>query len=175
VILNALLLEGQTAEIHWVKGHIGVLGMERADQLAGKATEKQRSSREASLTHLKLRISEKFRAAKDAWHKDPNQHGSEEIPPPPPKKSCMGRAKNGIDRTAAQLRTGHWRSAVYLKRIKKRRGDECWFCSGKNRMTLHCSNGRISAAREEVWEKKDPGSVRSSWPIPGGIEGSSDS
>jgi hypothetical protein len=112
----------------------------------------------ASLAHLKLRIPEKFRAAKDAWHKYPNHHGGEEIPPLPPEKPCMDRAKNGIARTAAQLRTGHWRS-VYLKTIKKHRDDKCWFCSGRNRMTrshvlLHYSNGRIRAAREEAWERK---------------------
>jgi len=26
--------------------------------------------------------------------------------------------------------TGHWRPAVFLKRIKKRRDDKCWFCRG---------------------------------------------
>jgi hypothetical protein len=66
-----------------------------------------------------------------------------------PKKSCMDRAKNGIARTAAQIRTGHWRSAVYLKRIKKRRReDKCWFCCGQSRMTrshvlLHCRSDKI--------------------------------
>jgi hypothetical protein len=85
--------------------------------------------------------------------------------PPPVKKSCMDRARNSVARTAAQIRTGHWRSAANLKRIKKRRDDKCWFCRGWNRMArshvlLHCSNVRIRAAREEAWEGKDPGSAR---------------
>ena len=63
---------------------------------------------------------------------DPQHHGAEEIPPPPPKKSCMDRTRNAIARTAAQIRTGHRRSAVYLKRIKKRGDDRCWFC-------VHCA------------------------------------
>ena len=58
---------------------------------------------------------------------------------------------------------GHWRSAVYLKRIKKRGDDQCWFCY-ERKMTrshtlLHCTNVNIRAARAEAWEGKDPGSI----------------
>jgi hypothetical protein len=61
-----------------------------------------------------------------------------------------------------QLRTGHWRSAVYLKRIWKRADDWCWFCSGSAKMTrshalLHCPNPKLRAARVEAWEGKTPG------------------
>ena len=85
-------------------------------------------------------------------------------PPPPPKKSCMDRTRNAIARTAARIRTDHWRSAVYLKRIKKRGDDQCWFCH-ERKMTrshtlLHCTNGNLRAARAEAWEGKDPGSIR---------------
>jgi len=79
---------------------------EKADQLAGAATEKKSWSPVTSLAFLKLRSSERFRAAKEAWHLDPKHHGAEEIPPPPPKKSCVDRAKGSIARTAAQIRTG---------------------------------------------------------------------
>jgi hypothetical protein len=78
-----------------------------------------------SLPRLKPQISEKFRAANDEWHNNPDHHGSEEIPLSPAKKSCMDRARNSVAQTATQIRTGHWRSAVYLKRIKKRRDDKC--------------------------------------------------
>jgi hypothetical protein len=30
----------------------------------------------------------------------------------------IDRMRNSLARTAAQIRTGHWRSAVYLKRIR---------------------------------------------------------
>jgi hypothetical protein len=59
-----------------------------------------------SLAHLKLRISEKFWAAKQEWNADPD-HGSEEILPPVPKKSCLDGARNSIARCAAQIRTSH--------------------------------------------------------------------
>ena len=72
-----------------------------------------------SIAYLKPRTSAKFREEKDRRHADPKHHGTEEIPPPP-KKSCMDRTKNAIARTAAQIRTGHWRSAAHFKRIKKR-------------------------------------------------------
>jgi hypothetical protein len=83
-----------------------------------------------SLAHLKLRISEKFRKAKEEWHENPRHHGSEEILSPPPKKSCLDQARNAIARTAAYIRTGHWWLAVYFKRIRKIRDDKCWICPG---------------------------------------------
>jgi hypothetical protein len=93
--------------------------------LAGRAAEKTAWSKFISLAYLKPRVSEKL-PDEDEWQKDPDHHGSEEIPSPPAKKSCLDGERNSIARCAAQIRTGHWRSAVYLKRIKKCR-DNCWF------------------------------------------------
>ena len=91
-------------------------------------------------------------------------HGTEEIPPPPPNKSCLDHMRNALARTAAQIRTGHWRSALYLQRIRKRT-DRCWFRGGTNKMTrshvlLYCPNPKLRAARVEAWEGKNPGGVR---------------
>jgi hypothetical protein len=122
-----------------------------------------------SLSHIKLRISERYSEAKNTWHAHPAHHGTEEIPPPPPKKSMLDRARNSIARVAAQIRTGHWRSAVYLKRIRKRESDRCWLCEGVDRtphrmsrahVLLNCRNPRVVTARTEAWEGKRPGSVR---------------
>jgi hypothetical protein len=164
-ILVSILRQGRSANIVWVKGHMGVPGNEKADKLAGHAAGKVAWSRTASLSHLKLRISERFSEAKTEWHSNPKHHGKGEIPPPPPKKSCMDGAHNSIARAAAQIRTGHWRSAIYLKRIEKRTSDDCWFCEGGATMTrshvlLHCPSTRMSAARMEAWEGRDPGGLR---------------
>jgi hypothetical protein len=66
---------------------------------------------------------------------------------------------------AAQIKTGHWRSAVYLRRIKKRRDDICCFCEGGAEMTrshalLHCPNATLAAASVEVREGRNSGGVR---------------
>jgi hypothetical protein len=62
-----------------------------------------------------------------------------------------------------------WRSAVYLKRIRKRETDHCWLCDGigqnQHRMSrahvlMNCRNPKVMAARAEAWEGKNPGSVR---------------
>jgi hypothetical protein len=159
----------RTVDLVWVRGHAGTPGNERADQLAGQAAEMVGTHTTMSLAHIRLRISEIYRDAKDTWHADPTHHGTEEIPPPPPKKSMLDRARNSIARTAAQIRTGHWRSAVYLKRIRKRDTDHCWLCDGigqnQHRMSqahvlMNCRNPQVMAARAEAWEGKNPGSVR---------------
>ena len=119
-----------------------------------------------SLAHLKPKTPNKFRKAKEDWHADPRHHGTMEVPPPPPKKSMLDKARNTIARVATQIRTGHWRSAVYLKRIGKPGylTDECWFCNTSARMSrshvlLHCKNPKLAAARREAWEGKNPGGV----------------
>jgi len=102
-----LVKSGHSASITWVKGHDGTPSNERADTLAGQAAEKTAWSGVTSLAYLRLRISEQFRTAKEAWHRDPAHHGILEIPPPPPKKSCLNKARNSLVRTAVQIRTSH--------------------------------------------------------------------
>jgi hypothetical protein len=43
----------------------------------------------------------------------------------------MDKARNAIARTATQIRTGHWRSAVYLRRIKRKRDDRIIWEAGE--------------------------------------------
>jgi hypothetical protein len=82
---------------------------------------------------LALQISEMFRKAKTAWHDTPGHHEFEETPHPPPEKFCLDKMRNALARTAAKIRTGHWRSVVYLKRIRKMVDDKCWFCQARQR------------------------------------------
>jgi len=42
------------------------------------------------MAHLKLWISEKFRASKEAWHRDPSRHGSAQEVLPRQSEECAG-------------------------------------------------------------------------------------
>jgi hypothetical protein len=136
--------QGKTVDLVWVKGHQGTPGDEKADVLAGQATGKSGYSEIMTIAHLKLRISEKFRTKKEEWRKSLGHHGTEVIPPPPPKKSCLDGMRNALARTVVQIRTGHWRSAVYLKRVCKMAKDKCWFCQSPawSHVLLQYSNAK---------------------------------
>jgi hypothetical protein len=118
------------------------------------------------ITSLKLKISERYNKAKERWNNNPAHHGRDSIAPPPPKKSCLDGAKNGLARVASQIRSGHGKSAVYLKRIRKRDDDCCWYCSKngqkmtRSHVLLHCTNARLVSARQEAWGAVHPGSIR---------------
>jgi hypothetical protein len=121
--------------------------------------------RESRIQPDGIQISKKCSDAKEKWNGNPALHGKDSVTPPPPKKSCLGGAKNGLARAVAQIRSGHWRSAVYLKRIRKRETDQCWFCfkngqkTTRSHVLLHCTNGRLVAARQ-AWGGVHPGGVR---------------
>jgi hypothetical protein len=103
-------------------------------------------------------IPKRYTDSKDAWSKDPRRLGLASIDiPPPPKKSCLDKAKNSLARTVAQIRSGHWRSAIYLKRIRKSTTEHCWFCKIKDRrvtrphVLLHCPDEGLTAGRSQAW------------------------
>jgi hypothetical protein len=87
----------------------------------------------------------------------------ETITPPAPKKSFLDRASNRLARTVAQIRTGHWLCAPYLKRVRKNReeqvSDKCWWC-GQYRMSrthvfLRCMHPKLEGARKDFWDRPD--------------------
>ena len=128
-----------------------------ADKQIGEAAEIPDPYMAMSLTHLKLHISERFRGAKETWHAVRNHHGAIEIPTPPPKKSMLDRAMNEWARTAAQIRTGHWRSSVDLRRIRRpgHVHDKGWFSDGAAKITrshvlLRC---RTPNSRRQGWRR----------------------
>jgi hypothetical protein len=90
-------------------------------------------------------------------------------------------------RTIAQIRTGHWLCAQYLKQVRKNRdewvSDKCWWC-GHYRMSrthvfLKFKHPKLECARKAIWDRPDedgmmrkrPTSVgqllgKSKWEIP---------
>jgi hypothetical protein len=68
-------LRGRTVNLVWVKGYEGTLSNAGANAHAGMAAEKPGIFKVMSLAHLKFRISERIRSAKEAWHKTDKYHG----------------------------------------------------------------------------------------------------
>jgi hypothetical protein len=100
-----------------------------------------------------------FTIAKDSE----TDKGKETITPPAPKKSFLDRASNRLARAVAQIRTGHWLCAPYLKRVRKNReeqvSDKCWWC-GQYRMSrthvfLRCMHPKLEGARKDFWDRPD--------------------
>jgi hypothetical protein len=140
-----------------IPGHSGIVGNERADQLAGEAASEKRHGR-TSIAWPKERISQHFTIAKDSE----TDKGKETITPPAPKKSFLDRASNRLARTVAQIRAGHWLCAPYLKRVRKNReeqvSDKCWWC-GQYRMSrthvfLRCTQRFLGPPRRRSQDKK---------------------
>jgi hypothetical protein len=52
------------------------------------------------------------------------EKGKDSILPPTPKKSFLDHAPNRLAMTIAQIQTGHWLSAPYLKRVRKNRDEQ---------------------------------------------------
>jgi hypothetical protein len=75
----------------------------------------------------------------------------------------VDRAPNRISRTIAQVWTGHWLCAPYLKRVRTNRdeeiSDKCWWC-GKFRMSrthifLRFTRPKLEQARKDIWDQPD--------------------
>jgi hypothetical protein len=78
------LRQGWPTRIESVPRHSGIVGNERADQVAGEADSDRRHGR-TSIAWLKQRISQHFTIAKDSE----TDKGKETITPPAPKKSFL--------------------------------------------------------------------------------------
>jgi hypothetical protein len=85
-----------------------------------------------------------------------------------PKKGAMDKAGNREARIFSQLRTNHWLSGVYLKRIGKRAHAGCWFYEDrydnvqpptmtKTDVLLYCP--AFEDVRPEVWKDPTTGAV----------------
>jgi ribonuclease HI len=151
------LRQGWRMRIEWVPGHSGIVGNVRADQLAGEAASETRHKR-TSIAWLKERISQHFTIAKDSE----TDKGKETITPPAPKKSFLDRASNQLARTVAQIRTGDWLCAPYLKRVRKNReeqvSDKCWWCDqyrmSRTHVFLRCMQRFLGPPRRRWQDKK---------------------
>jgi hypothetical protein len=93
--------------------------------------------------------------------------GKHSIIPPTPQKSFLDSAPNRLSRTVAQIRTGHWLCAPYLKRIRKNRdeeiSDKCWWCSkfrmSRTHIFLRCMHPKLEQARKDIWDRPDEDGV----------------
>jgi ribonuclease HI len=124
--------QGKRVSISSINGHKGNNGNDRADALAGRAAENIPQSTSnlqlVSIAWMNQKVSQSYSEAAILELRDCGKHT---IIPPPPKKSAMDKARDSEARISSQLRTNHWLSGVYLKRIGKRAHAGCWVCENR--------------------------------------------
>jgi hypothetical protein len=118
-----------------------------------------------------LQISEKFRATKEDWHKDPDHHGSEEIPPPPAKR--WGQEQH------CPLRCADTYRALAIGCISKKNqempGQQVLVLPGAEPYDLSCFTAPTAKYRPRGRKRGKERTRRSSCRTHGGRRGSSDS
>jgi hypothetical protein len=81
----------------------------------------------------------------------------------------MDRALNWFARTIAQIQTGYWLLALYLKQVRKNRkalGSDKWWWCGQYRMTdthtfLRCMHPKLEDACKDFWDyPEEDGKIR---------------
>jgi hypothetical protein len=136
------LTRGWYTYTEWAPGHTKIPSNERADILASDAASQRRKGR-TSIAWLKEQISQYYTIAKDTE----TDKGKKTILPPTLNNSFLDRAPNQLAGAIAQIRTGHWLSTPYLKRVRKNReeliSDLCWWCGrfgmSRTHVFLRCS------------------------------------
>jgi hypothetical protein len=156
--------QGKRVSISWIKGHNGNTGHNRADALAGRAAENipqsTSNSHQVSIAWMNQKVSQSYSEAATLELRD---RGKQAIIQPPPKTSAMDKARYREAGISSQLRTNHWLSGVYLKRIGKRAHAGYWFCEDRydnvqpptmtrTHVLLRCP--AFEDVRREMW--KDP-------------------
>jgi hypothetical protein len=77
-----------------------------------------------------------------------------------------------LSRTIAQVRTGHWLCASYLKRVRKNRDedrpDKCWwyskFSMSRTHIFFRCTHPKLEQARKDIWDRPDEEGIILKWP-----------
>ena len=140
--LDALSEDGHEVHLQWVPAHCGIVGNERADELAKEAAAGPQVNVPADVCTL---VSAVCRTSTRKWQ--------EACPDSLFKRIFRGHLPlpiAGDDRKAAvsvhQLRAGHWGfSRQYLHRIGRHPSPECGQCSDKS-----CPAALCAVCREEA-------------------------
>ena len=128
--------------VRWVPAHCGVLGNEKADALAKKATGDPGSTLsdgpdETSLAHLSRRASEARSKATAAWIS--SKVGRRRYRPPPGrgvKRADLRHTRKELAGRYYQFLSGHAAIGAYLsEKVRKLDSSACWFCGTGERMS----------------------------------------
>ncbi|WP_131058318.1 ribonuclease H family protein, partial [Clostridioides difficile] len=121
---------GTSVSISWVKAHVGVLGNERADELAKSCAQEGASivRLDGPLSFVKLYMKKKTLAMWDnRWRSTPNGFGTRPFFPTPGHRLAIPELE--LDFVSTQFLTSHGKFRQYLERRNLRRDSRC-MCGG---------------------------------------------
>jgi hypothetical protein len=140
-IAEAIKSKGIITHIHWVPGHLGIYGNEKADQAAKYAADWQDPSSQElglSISFLSRKVKEQILSHwSNLWSKSTHSRHYQQFQTQPRLKASPLRLPKQTWSTIVQLKLAHGYFRSYLVRLPDYDDDSCPYCHRYVKQTPH--------------------------------------